>query len=316
MRITHLSSLVRRASQFAICLVIVAGASAGLASAANRAQASFALPEEAVSALIAAVRTEGSEALVSIFGPEGADLAASGDPVADAARRAKFTTAFDEAHEVKQEDASKATLVIGKDQFPFPIPLVAKDGKWRWDTAAGLDEILTRRIGENELATIEVMRAYVDAQREYAQVDRDGHGLQYARKLVSSDGKRDGLSWLTTEGEPESPLGPLLANARAEGYTARSGHPEPYHGYVFRILTAQGEHAPGGALDYVVHGRMIGGFGLIAAPAQYGNSGVMTFIVNQDGLVYQKDLGPDTTEIAADIKMFDPDQSWRKVDAQ
>ena len=225
-------------------------------------------------------------------------------------------TAFDEAHEVKREDASKATLVIGKDQFPFPIPLVAKDGKWRWDTAAGLDEILTRRIGQNELATIEVMRAYVDAQREYAQVDRDGHGLQYARKLVSSDGKKDGLSWFTTEGEPESPSRTAVANARAEGYTARSGRPEPYHGYVFRILTAQGEHAPGGALDYVVHGRMIGGFGLIAAPAQYGNSGVMTFIVNQDGLVYQKDLGPDTTEIAADIKMFDPDQSWRKLDAQ
>ena len=160
------------------------------------------------------------------------------------------------------------------------------------------------------------MRAYVDAQREYAEVDRDGHGVQYARKLVSSDGKKDGLSWPATEGEPESPLGPLVANARVEGYAARSGHTEAYHGYLFRILTAQGKDAPGGALDYVVHGRMIGGFGLVAAPAEYGNSGVMTFIVNQDGLVFQKDLGSDATEIAADIKMFDPDQSWRKVDAQ
>jgi hypothetical protein len=310
------SSFGRPARLLAICIFVVAASSAGLVRAAAGTQTSFASPEEGVSALIAAVRAEGSDALVKVLGPQGADLADSGDPVADEARRNKFTSAFDEAHEINREDSSKAVLVIGKDQYPFPIPLVAKDGRWRWDTAAGLDEILTRRIGENELAAIEVMHAYVDAQREYAESDRDGRGIQYARRLASSEGHKDGLYWPVSSDGDVSPLGPLVAQARSEGYRRSKGDKDPpaYHGYLYRILYAQGPNAAGGAQDYIVKGRMIGGFALIATPANYGNSGVMTFIVNQDGDVFQKDLGPETG-VAAGIKTFDPDQSWRKVDA-
>ncbi|MBS0252922.1 MAG: DUF2950 family protein [Proteobacteria bacterium] len=189
-----------------------------------------------------------------------------------------------------------------------------KDGRWHFDVLAGEKEILARRIGRNELTAISTMHAYVEAQREYAADDHDGKGEQYARRLLSSDGKRDGLFWPSSEGEQESPLGPLVAYARDAGYAMKSGVPTPYHGYVFRILKAQGEHAGGGAREYVIAGRMIGGFALIATPAKYGVSGVMTFIVNQDDQVFQKDLGPDTRAIAADIDAFEPDPSWTQID--
>ena len=274
---------------------------------------SFTSPELAIDALVSSIRTGATGGVLKVLGPEAQRIVSSGDPTADQAARERFLAAYDEGHQMTQEGDNRAVLIIGKDDFPFPIPLVREGSAWHFDAQAGEEEILNRRIGKNELHAIEVMRAYVDAQREYAEVDRDGHGVQYARKLVSSDGKKDGLSWPAAEGEPESPFGPLVAQARAEGYAARSGRPEPYHGYLFKILTAQGKDAAGGAMDYVVAGRMIGGFGLVAAPAEYGNSGVMTLIVNHDGIVFQKDLGPETSRIAAEMTVFNPDSGWIKV---
>lgn len=277
--------------------------------------ATYASPQEAVDALVASVKSGNPNDILKVLGQEGRKLASSGDEVADAAARERFTAAYDEAHEVREAPGGGPyTLYLGRDDYPFPIPIVSSAGKWWFDTAAGADEILARRIGENELSAIEVMHAYVDAQREYAEADRDGKGVQYARRLLSSDGKADGLYWPTEEGEPESPLGPLVADARAEGYSARKERPTPYHGYVFRVLTAQGKDASGGARDFVVGGRMIGGFALVAIPAIYGASGIMTFIVNQDGVVYQRDLGPDTAHIAGRMATFDPHPPWERVD--
>jgi hypothetical protein len=280
--------------------------------AGQEQQATYASPEEAVEALVAAARVGDVAGIVRVLGPEGRALASSGDPVADAAGREKFTTAYDETHEIRQGD-SRATLVIGQAGFPFPIPLVRSGDAWRFDTVAGADEILDRRIGENELSAVEVLRTCVAAQREYAEVDRDGKGVQYARVILSSAGQSDGLYWPTAEGAPESPLGPLVADARAEGYSRHQGRPTPYHGYLFKVLTRQGKDAAGGARDYVVNGRMIGGFAFVAAPAEYGASGVMTFIVNQDGTVFQKDLGPDTDGIAAAMTTFNPDSTWLEI---
>ena len=303
--------------RFAICLMVALPVLTSTPIAAGtKAQTTFKSPQDAIDALVAAIKSDKTDELVSILGPEGQKLASSGDPVVDEAARTRFTTAYDEGHNLKQEGDARAVLIVGKDDFPFPIPLVAKEGAWRFDTAAGAEEILNRRIGEDELATIEVMRAYVDAQREYAEADRDGKGDRYARKFVSSEGKKDGLYWPAAAGEPDSPLGPLIGNARAEGYAARSGHPGPYHGYLFKILTAQGDKAAGGARDYIVNGRMIGGFALVAAPAEYGNSGVMTFVVNHDGVVFQKDLGSDTSDLVAEMTTFNPDATWSEVKSE
>ncbi len=296
--------------------VLVAIAALTLAlvlSGSASAQATYSTPQEAVDALIASVTSGDVKDIVKVLGPGGQKLASSGDPVEDAAARARFVGAYDEAHQLHKHGDEPLILYIGRDEFPFPIPLLEEAGKWRFDTAAGAEEILDRRIGANELAAIQVLRASVDAQREYAEADRDGKGVQYARRLLSSDGKMDGLYWPTAEGEPESPLGPLVGEARAEGYRASKTGPTPYHGYFFRVLTGQGKGAAGGARDYIVHGRMIGGFGLIAVPAEYANSGVMTFIVDQDSVVYQKDLGPRTGAIASGITTFDPDTSWSQV---
>jgi len=301
---------------FCVMLTFFGLSSAPVLAGTASVQTTFKSPQDATDALVAAIKSDKTDELVSILGPEGQKLASSGDPVADEAARTRFATAYDENHELKQEGDARAVLIVGKDDFPFPIPLVAEEGAWRFDTAAGAEEILNRRIGENELAAIEVMRAYVDAQREYAEADRDGKGDQYARKFVSTEGKKDGLYWPAAAGEPDSPLGPLLANARAEGYAARSGHPEPYHGYLFKILTAQGDNATGGERDYIVNGRMIGGFALVAAPAEYGNSGVMTFIVNHDGVVFQKDLGPDTSDLVTEMTTFNPDATWSEVKSE
>jgi len=302
--------LVAAASAAIVFLAAWSMATEGAAGEAK--QTDYKSAQEAVDGLVAAVKAGNTEGIVAVLGPKGRELASSGDAVADAAARERFNTAYDESHELKQEGGARAVLVIGKEDYPFPIPIIAEGGTWHFDTVAGAQEILDRRIGSNELAAIEVMLAYVDAQREYAEVDRDGKGVQYARKFSSDEGRKDGLYWPTAEGENESPLGPLVANARAEGYrrAANSSAPAPYHGYVFKILTGQGKEAPGGARDYIVNGRMIGGFGLAAAPAEYGNSGVMTFIVDQDGSVLQKDLGPDSALIAAAMTEFNPDATW------
>jgi hypothetical protein len=269
--------------------------------------------ESAVDALVASIRTGKTADILKVLGADAKKIVSSGDDTSDRAARQLFLSAYDESHRTSTPSDSQATLIVGKDDFPFPIPLVKKTGCWQFDVKAGKQEILDRRIGNNELRAIETMHAYVDAQYEYASEDRDGKGDQYAQKLLSSEGKRDGLYWPVHEGEAESPLGSLIAGARAEGYAARSAAPAPYHGYVFRILKAQGQEAAGGAMDYVAGGRMIGGFGLVAVPAEYGNSGVMTFIVNHDDKVFQKDLGPETAALAAQIKEFDPDATSAAV---
>jgi hypothetical protein len=286
----------------------------GLAVTAQ-AQESFKTPEAAVEALGTAAKSDDSKkALLTVLGQGGADIVSSGDAVADAATRQRFLESYDAKHQVTMDGDDKATLIIGQDDFPFPIPLVRKDNMWRFDTVAGRREILYRRVGRNELDAIQAALAYVDAQNDYADKDRTGAGPGvYAQRIVSEPGKTNGLYWPATQGGDESPLGELIALATAQGYRV-GGERAPYHGYYFKVLTKQGPDAPGGTLDYVVRGKMIGGFGLVAYPAQYGNSGVMTFLVNHNGTVYQKDLGPRTVEIAGQMSAYNPDQTWKKVD--
>ena len=278
-------------------------------------QTSFSSPEEALKTLIDALKGNNLSAVAKIFGPNIEPILHSGDPVADKNARERFVAAADERHHF-DGSGNTLTLVIGKDDWPFPIPLKKVDDHWRFDTAAGREEILDRRIGQNELSTIQTMLAYVDAQRDFADLQRQQSGIaEYAQHILSTPGKKDGLYWPTAEGEPPSPLGPLVASARAAGYRrgAKGEGPTPYHGYFFKVLTSQGPSASGGAADYIVNGRMIGGFALVAWPARYGDSGVMTFIVNHQGTVYQKNLGPQTAEIAPAINTFDPDPRWQKA---
>jgi hypothetical protein len=289
---------------------LVAIASLGLMTPPAEAQQSFANPDEATGALATAVKSGMKQNILKVLGADGEDIISSGDDVADTDARKKFVAAYDAKHSVKV-DGKKASLIIGADDFAFPIPLIHAKTGWEFDTDEGRQEILYRRIGRNELDAIQTCLAFVDAQNEYAEKDRgDGVGL-YAQRIVSSPGKKDGLYWPSDNNN--SPLGQLAADASAEGYKA-GREPEPYHGYYYRILTQQGASAPGGALNYVVKGKMIGGFALIAYPAEYGNSGVMTFMINHAGTVYQKDLGKRTDSIAKRITLFDPDQTWRKID--
>ena len=290
-----------------ICAALISSSTPALA------QQLFATPEDAVSALVGAAKAGDQSKIATILGPGGEEVAKSGDPVADQNAREKFIAEYDAKHAVEPEGNGTQTLIIGEDNWPFPIPMVNKDGQWQFDTSAGLDELLRRRIGRNELSTIQVALAYVQAQNEYASLNPLGLGHAYAQRIVSRKGKKDGLYWPTTAGEEPSPLGDLAAKAAAEGYKAGE-KPTPYHGYYYRILKRQGGDAKGGVYDYVVKDRMIGGFGLIAYPAEYGNSGIMTFMVNQDGTVFQKDLGQNTGNIAAAIDSFSPDQTWTKVD--
>jgi hypothetical protein len=286
------------------------------AFAADAKQKSFKSPEEAVKALIDAVKGDDTKALLTIFGPAGKELIFSGDEVADKAGRDRFIKAYEEMNKLVSENDKKVILHVGNEEWPFPIPVIKKGENWFFDTKAGKEEILNRRIGRNELNAIQVCLAIVDAQREYALKDRDGDGLlEYAQKFGSEKGKKDGLYWEAKEGEEQSPLGPLAAKAVKEGYGGKKsgGKPSPYHGYYYKILKAQDKNAPGGAYDYVVKGKMIGGFALVAYPAEYGNSGVMTFMVNQDGVVYEKDLGKNTEKIATTMKKYDPDKTWKKV---
>ena len=253
------------------------------------------------------------KALDTVLGPDGDDIVSSGDEVADAATRQKFVAAYDAKHQIAMEGDNKAIMVIGQEDFPLPIPLVRKDGMWRFDTAAGREEILFRRIGKNELDAIQACLAYVDAQNEYAEKDRTGAGVKtYAQRIVSQPGKKDGLYWPTSQGEEPSPLGELVAEATAQGYRVEGGR-TPFHGYYFKILTKQGPAAPGGAMDYVVGGNMIGGFGLVAYPAEYRNSGVKTFICSHSGTVYEKDLGPNTAKLAEQMGGYSPDKTWTEV---
>ncbi|WP_409192630.1 DUF2950 domain-containing protein [Bradyrhizobium sp. RDM4] len=282
-----------------------------LVSSPSRAQQSYPRPEDAAAALAAAIKSGSDRTILKVLGSAAADIVSSGDEVADIDIRQRFTSMYQTKHSIKAEGNKKATLMLGPDDFPFPIPLVNTKSGWEFDTAEGRIEVLYRRIGRNELDAIQTSLAFVDAENEYADKDRgEGAGV-YAQRIVSSAGKKDGLFW-RDDNDP-SPLGALAAQASAEGYKAEEG-PAPFHGYYFRILKGQGSNAPGGALNYVVKGKMIGGFALIAWPAEYGNSGVMTFLVNHAGVVYQKDLGPRTEALATRVTAFDPDQTWKKVD--
>jgi hypothetical protein len=277
-----------------------------------QAQQAYPSPEDAAASLAAAVKTGTRSAILKVLGNDAEDIVESGDDVADAETRQRFLSAYDARHSIKAEGNKKATLILGADDFPFPIPLVNNKSGWEFDPAAGRLEILYRRIGRNEMDAIQTCLAFVDAQNEYAEKDRTGDGAGvYAQRIVSSPGKKDGLFW--RDDRDPSPLGELAAQASAEGYKAGE-QAAPYHGYYFRILKGQGSDAPGGALNYVVKGKMIGGFALIAYPAEYGNSGVMTFMVNHAGTVHEKDLGRGTASIARRIYLFDPDQTWKKVD--
>ena len=289
-------------------------AMATLATAATSVQRSFESPEAGVDALVEAVRASDQKMLRSILGPRSRKLVSSGDDVADARRRETFLREYGEASKIVLEGGAQATLLIGGDEWPLPIPLVKTAGRWHFDASRGEKEILARRIGANELAAIQVCLAIVDAENEYAVQAAPGEGVpSYAQRFVSAPGKRDGLYWETAAGEPPSPLGPLLASAASEGY-AKSAHRTlaPYHGYYYKILTSQGADAPGGAYDYVVNGKMIGGFAVIAYPARYGASGIMSFMINHDGVVYEKNLGRNSASAADALENFNPDASWKR----
>ncbi|HXV83615.1 MAG TPA: DUF2950 domain-containing protein [Candidatus Binatia bacterium] len=313
----YVGNLVRNRYQFLVLILIIVfviGSAERALGAAAVKQKTFSSPEEGVKALIDAARKDDMKGILEILGAEAKSIIESGDPVADNEGRERFVKSYDEANKLMKSGEAEMVLEVGKDEWPFPIPLVKESNGWRFDTKEGKEEIINRRIGRNELDVIQVCLAVVDAEREYYQRDPDGDKLlQYAQKFISTKGKRDGLYWETKPGEQPSPLGPLVAEARAEGYKGAGGKPIPYHGYYYKILTGQGKDASGGAYSYLVRGKMMGGFGMVAYPAQYGSSGIMTFLVNHDGIVYQKDLGPKTASVAQSMTRFNPDKTWTPV---
>jgi hypothetical protein len=272
----------------------------------------FASPDEAGNGLLAAAKSGDPNAVLAIFGPDSKDIILSGDAVQDKDTDDRFMAAYGAMHRWRKMPDGSQILLVGVDNFPFPIPLKKNAaGQWYFDAAAGREEILARRIGRNELAIMDVCMALADAQSEYySEHHADGSTRQFAMKFISDTGKQNGLYWESPEGQPKSPLGPLAAFATKEGYSLKPDSHAPFHGYYFHMLTRQGSHAPGGAKDYVVNGKMTGGFAFVAYPAEYRNSGVMTFMINQDDVLLQKDLGKTTTETAAAMAEFDPDSSW------
>lgn len=299
---------------FAVILVLTV---LGCVSSPMSNRTEFTSPESAAKSLVDALRADDRDRLDEILAPAADDILSSGDPIADRADAARFLALYDAGHRIQAESDGVHTLIVGQANWPFPVPIVKSQRKYVFDAETGREEILNRRIGRNELNAQQVCLAIIDAQREYVALRPMGGDLPvYAQKLVSDSGKRDGLYWPTAEGEPASPLGPLVASAATEGYgssTAPTPARPAYHGYQYRLLTSQGAHANGGALPYLVDGRLIGGFAVVAYPAQYGNSGIMTFITNHDGIVYQRDLGPETEIRAQQLKSFDPGPEWQKV---
>jgi hypothetical protein len=270
----------------------------------------FASPDDAGSGLLEAAKSGDQKAVLAIFGPESKEIILSGDAVQDKATVDAFVTAYGVMHRWRKMPDDAQVLLIGADNFAFPIPLKKNGaGQWFFAVAAGKDEILARRIGRNELAVIDICGALADAEAEYFSQRHEG-AKQYAAKFISDSGKQNGLYWDSPEGQPKSPLGPLVAFATTEGYSAKPNSHMPFHGYYFHILSRQGSHAQGGAKDYVVDGKLVGGFAFVAYPAEYRNSGVMTFIINQDGVLLQKDFGKTTTETATAMTEFDPDDTW------
>jgi hypothetical protein len=294
------------------------GAIASAPSSRAAAQRTFGSPQEAVNALLDALKAGDRTAVLDVVGPSAKSWLFSGDPVADTKEWRQFVSAYEAKHALTSDAAGNRTLLtVGPSDFQFAAPIVKRGDRWVFDTAAGREETLNRRVGRNELDTIQTLLAVVDAQREYAIADADSNRLHdYARHFISSSGKKDGLYWPTSPGEPQSPLGPLVAAAMKEGYQGkeRALKPTPYNGYFYRMLTSQGRSATGGQYSYLVKGKMFGGFGVVAYPAKYGVSGVMTFVVNHDGVVFEKDLGPSTEALSAKLSSFNPDSSWKKVD--
>ncbi len=305
--------MTKRIEWTLITVMLLAALSAAAEAAARGGQRHFPTPEAAVEALVVANRNDDEAALLSLLGPQGSKLIHSGDPVEDRQGREHFVTAFEEMHKIENEGEKQAILIVGQAEWPLPIPLLREAGGWRFDTKAGEEEILNRRIGRNELKVIAACRGFVEAERGYAALKIGGR-TEFSPRFVSNPKQHDGLYWPSEPGEPESPLGPLVAQAQASGYPAppAGGHvrPRPYYGYYFRILLAQGPNAPGGRIDYVTDGHMTRGFALLAYPATFADSGIMTFIVNQSGIVFEKNLGPDTAHIARQVTEYDPDSSW------
>jgi hypothetical protein len=304
------------AAKFTVILILTAAITCLPARAAQQpSQKTFSSAAEATSALLAALQANDQTALLGVLGEDAKDIVSSGDPVEDKNNRAEFVQKYQQMHRLVTEPDGKTTLYIGAENWPTPIPIVQKGTVWYFDTPSGKQEILYRRIGRNELAVIQVCRELVDAEKEYYAQPHDGDtGKTYAQKFVSDSGKHDGLYWQPVSGETESPIGPLVASATAEGYTKQTDQKQPFHGYYFRILTEQGPNAPGGAHSYIVNGKMTQGFAFLAYPADYRSSGVKTFIVDQEGIVYEKDLGRRTAEIAKTLTRYDRDATWRKAD--
>jgi len=289
----------------------------GLGGCTSTPPRTFDTPEAAVGSLVAAARANDTGELKHILGSQADELISSGDAVADVHGREEFVRQYDTKNALKPAANGAVTLEVGETNWPLPIPVVKGAKGWSFDAAAGLDEMLSRRIGRNELSTIQICLAIVDAQREYVSADFSGNGWrEYAQRFISTPGSRDGLYWAPKQGEPESPLGELVARATEEGYTARRSAEgrRPYHGYLYRILTRQGADAPGGAMDYIAKDHMIGGFAVVAWPADYANSGLKTFITSHHGVVYEKDLGDDTDRIASKMSEFNPGEGWVKCD--
>jgi hypothetical protein len=312
-----ISSCTLRPALLALVFIVMVGAApiANYAAAQSEGQRTFSTPAEGVKALMTALESNDSDKLLAVLGTDAKEIVSSGDPVNDKAEKAWFVDAYKQRHSLVPSGADKRILTVGPNDWPLAIPLVYSEGKWHFDSAAGKDEMLYRRIGSNELGAIAAARGYVAAQRDYHAQGHDGQPAgQYAQRLASEPGKHNGLYWETGPGEPASPAGPLLAQASAGGYSMdAAGKIAPYHGYYYRLLKAQGPAAPGGARNYMVGDKLTGGFALVAYPAEYRNSGVMTFIVDKDGVVYQKDLGEKTEELAKGIDSFNPDSTWTRA---
>jgi Protein of unknown function (DUF2950) len=301
-------------AMFAVSLLFLLSAPGLLGQQGN--EKTFNSPGDAVLALYNALKSNDGQALSAILGSNSGPILHTGDEVADKKMGTDFVRRYDQMHRVVMEPDQTVTLYIGAENWPMPIPLVKNNnGAWYFDTESGKQEILYRRIGRNENDAIDVLHTLVDAQHDYASETHDGDQTRhYAMKFMSSEGKQDGLYWKTNDSDSPSPIGPLLVSASAEGYAMKQGQQSPFHGYYYRILTKQGPAAKGGARDYMVNGQLARGFAFVAYPAEYRNSGVMTFIVNQDGVVYEKDLGQDTGKLATEMAAFDPDKTWQPAD--
>jgi hypothetical protein len=299
--------------KLAAAAILLAGCFPALSMAQQKGQKTFSSAEDASNALVTAAQNNDEKATLDILGPDGKRIVSSGDDTEDAEGRANFVQKYKEMHRLVKEPDGTTTLYIGAENWPTPIPLVNKGSSWYFDTEAGKKEILYRRIGENEISTIRVCQELVAAEKEYSSTQHNG----YAQKIFSDEGQHNGLYWKAAEGERQSPIGPLVASAVAEGYVKnQNGAPTPYRGYYYRILTRQGEHGPGGAKSYIVDGKMTKGFAFVAYPAEYRSSGVMTFIVTQDGVVYQKDLGKMTDVLAKAMQEYNPELGWKKAEDQ